>query len=98
MTERKARVPNPAVGANPADIEPEVAYRVAKLTEGQLDCLRLVAQPAAGIQPEALFARGYNPRRRRPLARRLAITLRPPGVRLRTRNPCVRARRVLEGW
>lgn len=37
-------MPNPAVGANPADIEPEVAYRVAKLTEGQLDCLRLVAQ------------------------------------------------------
>ena len=36
-------MPNPAVGANPADIEPEVAYRVAKLTEGQLDCLRLVA-------------------------------------------------------
>src|SRR5690606_4335578 len=44
MTERKARVPNPAVGADPAEIEPEVAYRVAKLTEGQLDCLRLVAQ------------------------------------------------------
>jgi DNA-binding CsgD family transcriptional regulator len=36
-------VPNPAAGANPADIEPDVAYRVTKLTEGQLDCLRLVA-------------------------------------------------------
>jgi DNA-binding CsgD family transcriptional regulator len=37
-------VPNPAVGEGPADIEPEVAERVAKLSEGQLDCLRLVAQ------------------------------------------------------
>ncbi|HUG45458.1 MAG TPA: helix-turn-helix transcriptional regulator [Sphingomicrobium sp.] len=36
-------MPNPAVGANPADIEPDAVYRVTKLTEGQLDCLRLVA-------------------------------------------------------
>lgn len=37
-------MPNPAVRVNPADIEPEVAYRVARLSDGQLDCLRLVAQ------------------------------------------------------
>jgi DNA-binding CsgD family transcriptional regulator len=37
-------VPNPAVGEIPADIEPDVADRVAKLSEGQLDCLRLVDQ------------------------------------------------------
>lgn len=37
-------MPNPAVGEYPADIEPEVADRVAKLTEGQLKCLRLVDQ------------------------------------------------------
>jgi len=37
-------VPNPAVGESPAEIEPEIAQRVSKLTEGQLDCLRLVAQ------------------------------------------------------
>jgi DNA-binding CsgD family transcriptional regulator len=37
-------VPNPAVGENPADIGPEVAERVARLTQGQLDCLRLVDQ------------------------------------------------------
>ena len=37
-------MPNPAVGECPADIEPEVASRVAKLTEGQLDCLRRVAE------------------------------------------------------
>lgn len=35
-------MPNTAVGENPADIEPEVAERIAKLSEGQLDCLRLV--------------------------------------------------------
>jgi DNA-binding CsgD family transcriptional regulator len=38
-------VPNPALkGHLPEDIEPSVADRVAKLNEGQLDCLRLVAQ------------------------------------------------------
>jgi hypothetical protein len=44
-------------------------------------------QTAGSIQSEALARRGYNPRRRRPLARRLRRTLRPPGVRLRTRKP-----------
>jgi hypothetical protein len=44
-------------------------------------------QPPRRIQPEALGGRGYSPRRRRPLARRLRNTLRPPGVRLRTRKP-----------
>lgn len=57
----------------------------------------LAPQAAPGIQPEALWRRGYNPSRRRPLARRLRSTLRPPGVRLRTRNPWRRARRVFEG-
>lgn len=38
-------MPNPALrDVDPADHEPEVAQRVAKLSEGQLDCLRLVAQ------------------------------------------------------
>ena len=37
-------MPNPAAGGTLADIEPQVAQRVAKLSEGQLDCLRLVAQ------------------------------------------------------
>jgi DNA-binding CsgD family transcriptional regulator len=38
-------VPNPALRDDyPADIEPHVADRVAKLSEGQLDCLRLVDQ------------------------------------------------------
>ncbi len=38
-------MPNPALKDEcPAGIAPEDAERVAKLTEGQLDCLRLVAQ------------------------------------------------------
>ena len=37
-------MPNPAAGETHADVEPHVAERVAKLSEGQLDCLRLVAQ------------------------------------------------------
>jgi hypothetical protein len=45
------------------------------------------SQAALGIQSEALARRGYNPRRRRPRARRLRNTLRPPGVLLRTRKP-----------
>jgi DNA-binding CsgD family transcriptional regulator len=43
--ERKARVPNPALRDDfPANTGTEAADRVAKLTEGQLDCLRLVAE------------------------------------------------------
>lgn len=82
----------------PAYVEREAIESAPGAFAQQALELRFLPQPAAGIQPEALFVRGYNPRRRRPLARRLAITLRPPGVRLRTRNPWVRARRVLEGW
>jgi DNA-binding CsgD family transcriptional regulator len=37
-------VPNPAVGESPAEIEQDVAQRVARLTDGQLECLRLVDQ------------------------------------------------------
>jgi hypothetical protein len=39
----------------------------------------------------------YGMRWRRPLARRALRTLRPPSVFIRARNPCVRARRILEG-
>lgn len=37
-------MPNTAAGESPAEIEQEVADRVAKLSDGQLDCLRLVDQ------------------------------------------------------
>jgi hypothetical protein len=63
--------------------------------------LNLPPQAAARIETESLLRRGYadySARRRRPRARRLRSTLRPPGVRLRTRKPWRRARRVFEGW
>ena len=63
--------------------------------------LELSPEPAGGVQAEALPCRarsGYSASRRRPRARRLRSTLRPPRVRLRTRNPWRRARRVFEGW
>lgn len=40
----------------------------------------------------------YAVRRERPLDRRLAIIDRPARVRIRARNPCLRARRRLLGW
>ena len=48
------------------------------------------AQPSRWSQAEPLRARrrgDYSASRRRPRARRLRSTLRPPAVRLRTRNP-----------
>jgi len=63
--------------------------------------LSLPPQAAARIETESLSRRRYavySARRRRPRARRLRSTLRPPAVRLRTRNPWRRARRVFEGW
>jgi hypothetical protein len=57
------------------------------------------AKPVAGI---AAALRRRNERQTvslaRPLARRADSTLRPPTVLMRARNPCVRARRSLEGW
>jgi hypothetical protein len=63
--------------------------------------LRLAPQPAPCIETESFLRwryNGYNPSRRRPRARRLRKTVRPPRVRLRTRKPWRRARRVLDGW
>lgn len=63
--------------------------------------LAFTPQPALGVEPvEFLSLRynDYNPRRRRPRARRLRSTARPPRVRLRTKKPWRRARRVLDGW
>jgi len=58
--------------------------------------LRLSAQPRFAGQTEA--RRLQTAKRARPLARRALITARPPRVFMRSRKPCVRARRVLEGW
>jgi hypothetical protein len=57
-------------------------------------------------QPIARGSRGFNAgcnadqteRRARPFARRADNTLRPPTVFMRARKPCVRARRIFDGW
>ena len=58
--------------------------------------LRSSAQPRLARQQGA--RRLQTAKRVRPLARRALITARPPRVFIRSRKPCVRARRVLEGW
>jgi hypothetical protein len=55
------------------------------------------------VGPLPPWRRGYfwyvaTARRQRPLRRRLASTLAPPGVFIRARKPCLRRRRVLWGW
>lgn len=47
---------------------------------------------------DAAAAGAQTDSRLRPLARRAFTTARPPRVLMRTRKPCVRARRVFEGW
>jgi hypothetical protein len=86
-----------AAGRAPLDEEGVAVQSAAPALAQQALEMRFVPQPAGGIQPETLAARGYSPRRLRPRARRLRNTVRPPLVRLRTRNPWRRARRVLEG-
>jgi hypothetical protein len=63
-----------------------------------------LAQPARGREalPAApqrgCFGGIETVRRFRPFARRRLITARPPGVAMRSRNPCVLFRRLLLGW
>lgn len=58
--------------------------------------MRLAAKPCGARKPEARELQ--TARRARPLARRALMTARPPRVFMRSRKPCVRARRVFEGW
>jgi hypothetical protein len=89
-----------APGHAPLDEEGvSVGAQALSLSQQPLE-VRLAPQPPRRAEAEALRARcgsDYSPSRRRPRARRLRRTLRPPGVRLRTRKPWRRARRVLEG-
>lgn len=65
-----------------------------------------IGKPVNFGQHGATLLRGWTPgepsayavRRERPLDRRLAIIDRPARVRIRARNPCLRARRRLLGW
>jgi len=98
-------VPNPALrDDHPADIEPEVAGRVAKLTPGQLDCLRLVDQHLSskeiavelGISPhtvdqrvrQALHTLGVS---RRAQAARIVAQASEPYQRLIHQSPYIEA-------
>jgi len=56
-----------------------------------------VPEPLRAAKAPAI-ARAQTPNRARPLARRARSTARPPRVRIRTRNPCVRFLRTTEGW
>jgi hypothetical protein len=90
--------PQPCLAFAAARQEERVTRQAAPRTLPQQSLEFTAArQPPRGIQPKALARRGYNPSRRRPRERRLRSTLRPPGVRLRTRNPWRRARRVFDG-
>ena len=80
-----------AFGAAP-NIKQVAAQAAALAFTQQLLELRLAAQAATCIEPETLGRRRYNrysPTRRRPLARRLRNTARPPRVR-RYRTRCRR--------
>ncbi len=69
---------------------------------------RRAAEPATACDLRAIgrrvpgqatrFGPCQTARRLRPLARRAAITARPPRLFMRTRKPWVRARRVFEAW
>ena len=56
----------------------------------------------ASVQKQQIPVQLHEPvqtaRRLRPLARRAAITARPPRVFMRVKKPWVRARFTLEGW
>ncbi|HEU5481740.1 MAG TPA: helix-turn-helix transcriptional regulator [Sphingomicrobium sp.] len=98
-------MPNPAVGEHPAEIEQDVADRAAKLTQGQLECLRLVDQHLSskeiavelGISPhtvdqrirQALQILGVS---RRQQAARIVSQCCEPYQRLIHQSPYIEAR------
>jgi hypothetical protein len=63
--------------------------------------IRRFQQPVATQKPEISTGTGivrYGQSFARPFARRALMTLRPPLVAMRARNPWVRLRRRLLGW
>jgi hypothetical protein len=68
-------------------VERVTLYALTRAVAQQALEISLAPQAPLRTKAEALGCRGYNPRRRRPRARRLRSTARPPRVRLRTRNP-----------
>jgi hypothetical protein len=84
-------------GIAPGEIERVAVEIAAQSLAQQMFEFAAASDTPPCTKSETLADRGYSPRRRRPRARRLRRTLRPPGVRLRTRKPWRRARRVFEG-
>jgi len=83
--------PEPRLSGSTAPDKKGIALQNTSLALTQQPLkLGFLPQPACGVQDETLLRcryNGYNPRRRRPRARRLRNTLRPPRVLERTRNP-----------
>ena len=71
---------------------------VARLAAAIADQLVIGGTRQTAPTREASAPRSYALSRARPLARRALMTARPPTVRMRARNPCVRLRFNLLGW
>lgn len=91
---------------NYADSRPVQCVCPRKHAEMATDRDRLPGERSQELDPPQQTRRTWQCRRTRgaqtlnrarPLARRARSTLRPPRVRIRTRNPWVRLRRVFEG-
>ena len=74
-----------------------VARRRTLEREHRCKCMTSV-EPTRPAKRVASGRVGQTPRRARPLARRERRTARPARVFMRTRKPCVRLRRVVDGW
>lgn len=73
--------------------------RADKLSAAGIDSLKFTAPSDAPVAWKARVAasQAVGARRLRPFSRRLRIMARPPGVDMRARKPCLRARRILLG-
>ena len=89
--------PEPRLGqAVRPQVQPEIAPRPRCSRRERLLVVLAALQPRAAGQRAGAGNQTLN--RARPFARRARSTPRPPRVRLRTRKPCVRLRRVTDGW
>jgi hypothetical protein len=88
----------PAYGRFARDVHGEQGSAGPSAAEGGLELLA-PAHPLGGRQHGALLdCSGQADSSERPLRRRAVRIARPARVRMRARNPCVRARRRLLGW
>lgn len=98
------RGPDPPADREPQPVMPKVVRRAQELVERPVDALAFAEDTpelARGLEPMArreVPPRAQAESRFRPFWRRRFRTSRPPFVRMRTRNPCVRFRLRLLGW